>query len=228
MLSDAQDNAQLANVAEGPGCLHRQTDDVVLADGHYLHGVGVLVVVCVAVRVMADQLLGSYVTTGHHRLQKLNKFPSVVLATVEEVNTFVDLLYIDALFVGFVLQQQLFEVKEGLLVRRLLAHLYHGLPEVLGLSPVAIVAHHRVDDKLNDKDLLKNGTSVDLLLNRQLHLDPPRVGLCPDESGINEVDAIETLQFFQTQRQQFSGLQLGYHPLADCLLISEEGQVSQH
>ena len=51
-LRDAEDDAHLAHVAQLLRELHRQTDDVVLTDGHDLHRECVLVIVGVVVDVM--------------------------------------------------------------------------------------------------------------------------------------------------------------------------------
>lgn len=187
-VGDSRHDADLTDVSQGAGGLCGQTDDVVLTNGHNLDGKCVLIVVGIVVGVVRYQLLGCLVTTGNHSLEEVNQFLGVVPLVEEEINAFVNGFYVNTLVVRLMFDQQLFQIEESLSMGRLLSHLNHSPPEVFGLSSVTVVTHVAIDHIFDDKHLLKNSPAHHFFLDSELHFNPSRVRLCPDERRVDQTD----------------------------------------
>ncbi len=69
------------------------------------------------------------------------------------------------------------------------ADLCAGIPDVgIGSHTGAVGTHMGLHDVLDHKALLKNGPVEHLALHCQLHLQPSRVRLCPDEACVHQFD----------------------------------------
>eukprot|EP00047_Mylnosiga_fluctuans_P011229 m.20129 g.20129 ORF g.20129 m.20129 type:complete len:556 (+) comp3504_c0_seq1:1194-2861(+) len=216
MQAGANTNAhnKLAHAAVGAGQVCGQTNEVVLADRDDLNGKRVLEVEGVAVNVVRDEALRSLHTHGGDGRQELREVLCIAAVVEVEVNAIRHRLDADGLRVLVVLDDQLLQVQERLLVADLLAGLHDGVPRVLGLAAVARVAHLVRDDVLDHKDLLQHGAGEDLLLNGQLDLQALRVGLGPDEPGIDETDLVEALETLEAEGEKLARLELALHPRA--------------
>lgn len=69
---------------------------------------------------------------------------------------------------------------------------------------MAVVAKLRVDHKLYDEFLLKNGVIDNLLLNLHFDLDPLRVWLGPSKPCIHQFDLIQALDPLQAELKKVS------------------------
>lgn len=120
-------------------------------------------------------------------------------------------------------------------------HLDTGCPDIaVGVGARAVHAHVRLYHVLHHKGLLQDGAIHDLCLDRQLHFEPARVGLCPYEAGIHQLD----LQEANTITQLIRMLRLICHatclvrrliwPLLksidflDCMAVHQHGLLLQH
>lgn len=70
----------------------------------------------------------------------------------------------------------------------MIARLHARGPHVdVGVGARAVDAHVRLDDVLHHKRLLQDGAVHDLRLDRQLHLEPPRVRLGPHKASVDQL-----------------------------------------
>ena len=90
--------------------------------------------------------------------------------------------------VRVVLQDQLLQPQERPLVRDLLPNLHTCLPGVLRRQSGTSRTLSSVHDERKLKRLLQDRVRQDLLLDRDLELDTPRVRLSPDEGSVNQAD----------------------------------------
>mmetsp|Transcript_1013 Transcript_1013/g.2515 ORF Transcript_1013/g.2515 Transcript_1013/m.2515 type:complete len:539 (+) Transcript_1013:278-1894(+) len=226
---DADAKQHGAHVAVLLAHLGREAHQVILADGRDLNGEGVLVVVVVLVLVVAHQLLVVPVPNGDDRLQKVDKLGPVRAVGHVEVDALVDVLDLEALFVRAVPDNELLEVEEGTLVRHMLPDLNAGRPRVgVGVGAVAVQAHERLHDVLHLERLLQDGAVQDLLLHRQLGLQPSRVRLRPDERRVNELDLLQPLGALYAKGEQLLGLQVRAHPVLGRLQVAVALLAPQH
>eukprot|EP00053_Salpingoeca_punica_P010048 m.90448 g.90448 ORF g.90448 m.90448 type:complete len:608 (+) comp15261_c3_seq2:402-2225(+) len=210
--ADVVDNGDGVDAAVVAGDRSWQTHNVIAADGHNLHGVGVLEVEDVCVDVVGDELLRCLRTDRHDSREELLKALGVTVGGEEEVDAVWQGLDAHSERVLVVLDDHLLQVEEGALMLDLLAHLHDCVPCVLGLGAVARGAHLVLHDVLDDKHLLQNGVGKDLLLHGELGLDALGVRLCPHKAGVDEADLVQALEAFEAERQQLARLERSLDP----------------
>lgn len=164
------DQRHLRDTAQLLGQLLRQTHQTVLGNRRDINRVRELAVKRVAVNVLRDQSLRFGQLDGQHCAQEVNHFASMILRRIVEIESTVLRLDSECVFVRLVLQHQLLQIVERLLVLRPLANLHQAGPKVLGLSPMAVVAHLIVDDELDDEHLLEHGSPEHFLVDGQFDL----------------------------------------------------------
>lgn len=112
-----------------------------------------------------------YSLDGGNGTEEIDHLQSVLLRRVEEVESILDLLNTDGIFVGVVLEDELLEVQESTLVVDLLSDLDECSPGVLGGETGALGALGSLDDVLDLEDLLQDGRREDL--HRESHPSEP-------------------------------------------------------
>lgn len=121
----------------------------------------------------------------------------------EEIDTVWLLLDVQSVLMSIVLQDDLFQIEESSLVVNSLSGLNYGLPCVLGILSLTSLALLGGDNVLDLERLLQDGRgkhlsdpsegrgrAAYLFLDGELDFDTPRVGLGPDEAGIDEPDFV--------------------------------------
>ena len=131
---------------------------------------------------------------------------------VEEVQTIPHLLDRDGVFLRAVLQDQLFQVQEGTLVRDLLSDLYKRFPCVLGREFSAVRTLPVLYKVLDLEDLFQDCRGEDFLLD--CHRDAQAFGMwfCPNEMRIGQPNFVQPFEFLETYRQQFLRFRAGNGP----------------
>lgn len=124
-----------------------------------------------------------------------------------EIETIVHFSNVKTLLSSVVLDDQLLEEEEGTLVVDSLSDLNLGNPQMRGVCLLAVIALLVGDNKLNDERLLQEGTIEHFLLDGELDLDSARMGLGPDETCINKLNALETLDKLEAEGEQLSRLE---------------------
>mmetsp|Transcript_12425 Transcript_12425/g.31512 ORF Transcript_12425/g.31512 Transcript_12425/m.31512 type:complete len:207 (-) Transcript_12425:253-873(-) len=186
------------------GQLRWQANHVIPTNWCYFNGKGVLVVVCVVVVILGDQLLGSFVSYRKHLGQKVNKFHAMASVVEIKVQAVCFFLNSDDFLVGIVLQDQLFQVEERTLVIHLLSGLANCNPGMLCLRFLALGTHVCVDDIFDYKSLLQDSATIYLFLHCQLHFQAPAMGLCPHKASINQLHFVQTSQSLKAERQELA------------------------
>jgi hypothetical protein len=115
---------------------------------------------------------------GEYKVCKAVSIPAV---QKEKVNSVGDLLYLHGPRVGPVLDDELLQQVERPLAVNLLANLHDARPLDFGGNHVAVFAVCALDDEFDDKALLQRHALKHVFLDRDLDLEPFRVGLSPDE-----------------------------------------------
>ena len=160
------------------------------ADRRDLDRERVLVVVRARVRVVRHQLLVRAVPRGDGRLNKVDELGALRPAGEEEVEPAVGRPNPRGARVGARPQNRLLQEEKSALVAHVLPDLGAGDPaRGVGGRARAVDALVRLDGKVDDAGLLQGGSPENLGLDGQLDLDPARVGLGPDEPGVDEADA---------------------------------------
>ncbi len=104
---------------------------------------------------------------GDNACQKLHHLLRMAARAVEEVKPIPNLLDRDGILLRAVLEDELLEEKERPLMGDLLPDLYQRFPCILGGELRAIWALAVLDEVLDLENLLEDGRSKDLLLDRE-------------------------------------------------------------
>lgn len=83
-----------------------------------------------------------------------------------------------------------------------LSHLHLSHPQMGCVSLLAVVALLVGDNEFNDEALLEESTIEDFLLHCELDLDTAGVRLGPDEAGVDQLDALETLHQLEADGEE--------------------------
>ena len=163
-------------------------DEVVFANWDQFNGVGEFIGFRACVNVHGDELLGFLGAYWGDRGEEVDELVSVVTLCIEEVESVFGFADVDCVFVGGVLEDELFEVEEGSFVGNFLADLDDSAPgigsEGLGAVRTLVVVHH----VFHFKRLLQDRSLESFLLDSNLDLDSPRMGLCPYKACVNYAD----------------------------------------
>jgi hypothetical protein len=116
-----------------------------------------------------------------------------------------------SLLVRVKLENQLFQIQEGLLVSGALSYLHHTLPVVLGLDSLTLVTDLIDHLELDNARLLQN-CAAQVFLARELDLDALGMRLGPYETGVHETQLVEALDTLEAEREQLSRLQACLDP----------------
>ena len=131
---------------------------------------------------MGNQLLGRTVPANEVVRNELNDASCVRVGLIVEVQSISRLLNVDRFLVRIVTQNQLLQEEERTLVRHSLANLHLTCPLVRRPRLLAVVALLVLNHELHAKGLLQQRACLHFLLNRELELDSPAVGL-----GVNKL-----------------------------------------
>lgn len=203
--ADAVAQDQGRNVAGGLGDLERQGNQIVSTYWHDLDRVVELVRLVSGVGILRDEMLRLLGEGWHDRFEKVDKRHGLILVGKVKVDAVPLLLDVDGVPMGLVLQDQLFEEQECALVCDLLADLDGRSPDV-GRVRLGALAALLVGDNIDHLETLLHEHAVgDRVLYCDLDLDSPRMGFCPDESGVCDADLAQVPQALEAERQQFSG-----------------------
>ena len=132
---------------------------------------------------------------------------------VEEIQTVLDLLHRNGVFLRAVLEDKLLKKKEGALVRDLLPHLDHRRPRVLRGELGALGALPVLDEELDLEGLFEDGVGEDGFLDGERDAEAFGVGFRPDEVRVGEADFGEgRLELFEADGEELLGLGEGGRP----------------
>mmetsp|Transcript_9609 Transcript_9609/g.22787 ORF Transcript_9609/g.22787 Transcript_9609/m.22787 type:complete len:490 (+) Transcript_9609:651-2120(+) len=212
-LRHARAHRKRSQISERAVLSRVQADQVVLADRDNLDRERVLGADFVVVEILRDHLLAlHFLPARHHAQDEVLELQRVRPVQEVEVNTIWNLLDVDRLLVRFILEDELLEEVESTLVVHLLPHLDDSAPGALRGNHVAVCALEVMDHHLNHEHLLQNHAAVNLLLDRQLQFQTPRMRLRPDERRVDELHFVQALDALQTNLQQLLALRLACHP----------------
>ena len=137
--------------------------------------------------VVRNELLRMVYPATQVLLNEVDKLGCRVLLPVLEVKAAINFLNVQYIVVSIVLQNQLLQKQECSLVFHPLSDLDLCLPQMRCILLFAIWALLILDHKFDNKSLLQHGEIDHLFLDGQLDLNPLRMGLGPDESGVNQL-----------------------------------------
>lgn len=93
-----------------------------------------------------------------------------------------------------------------------LAHLYLTLPKMRRVRALAFFTLLILNYEFDHECLLEQSAIHDFFLHCDLDLESSRVGLGPDEAGVNHLNALQSLDMLEAQREQLGRLELARHP----------------
>lgn len=214
LISDSVTDDELRDIGHGSGDFERETDDVVLANGDDLDGVGKLGVRRRVLDVLRDELFRRFRFDGSDSAEEFDHLQRMLLCRVEEIESILDFLDGNRVLVGVVLEDELFEIQESTLVVDLLSNLHECSPSVLRRQSSTFRTLRSGDGVFNLEDLLQNCRGEDLFLNRQFYPQSFRMRFGPDESSIDQSNLAQSLQLPQTDGEQFPRFHVANDPLS--------------
>ena len=137
-------------------------------------------------------------------LQKLDEAHRIITLAEEEVEAVAELFDLHRRGLRVLLEDGLFEVEEGSLVRNSLPHLDRGRPgevlELLAAVRALLIAH----DKFAIEGLLQYSSRSHFLLDGQSNLQSHTMRFRPDPGRVGHPYPLETSDTFKTNGHQFS------------------------
>lgn len=198
----------------GHDCAHaREPHQIVLAKWHDFNRRREARRGGVVFKVLRDDALAALLDSAWHvRGDEADEGLGVALVEEEKVDALGHLLDLRHLAVSPVSQDKLFDQVERALVVDALAELHDGGPRHLGRDLVAVWAVQVVHAQLDHQHLLQHHIRERFLLNGELDLQAPGVGLGINEGRVDELHEVEALDAFQADGKQLLRLEVTHHP----------------
>jgi hypothetical protein len=154
---------------------------------------------------VGDQTFGCFESYGSDGLQEIDELECVGSVIEEKVETIWCFFDVGGVGVHVVFQDELFQKEECTFVVDLLTDLSDSVPCVLSSNTSAFVALLPQDDKLDDKDLLQDGSSENLFLDGQFHFETLAVWLSVNKAGVHQFHFVQSSNSLHAQREKFPG-----------------------
>ena len=161
---------------------------------------------------MGDELSAGLVTGDEVGHDELNDSVRVRVLLVLEIETVMDLSNGDGFFVGVVSHDHLFQIEESTLMVDALSELDLRLPSMGRVGLLTVRALQVRNDELNLESLLKQGVSLDFLLDRQLYLYSTRMRFSPDKGRVEKLHSFHTFDVFEAKGEELGAFQLSERP----------------